>query len=252
MNILIIEDEHLSAKRLRKQIKSRLPEASFLEDIESVSEGLELFASKPRIDLIFSDIQLADGLSFEIFKSHQPKVPVIFTTAYDQYALEAFRSNGLDYLVKPIEAEELNSSLDKYERLYRPEDPSMMEKLNVLLSGNSRKYRERFMVKVGERIRSISAEEIVAFYSAQKENFFLSSDGRNYGLESSLDSLMEELDPGHFFKINRSYIVSFKYIDEIIAWSNSRLKLSVRGMEKHELIVARDRSASFKEWLGHS
>ncbi|MCF8365803.1 MAG: LytTR family DNA-binding domain-containing protein [Bacteroidales bacterium] len=248
MKVLIIEDEPRAAHRLSKLIEHLAPDTGILATLESVRESVKFLSSHPDPDLIFSDIRLADGLSFEIYKQVKINCPIIFTTAYDHYAIEAFNTNGIDYLLKPIEEDRLKQALKKLKNLEKKPD---LEKIMDLISKNSvtsKKYKTRFMVRVGEQIKAISSENIKVFYSFERATFILTKTNNNYIIDYSLDQLEEMLDPGVFFRVNRKHFVSLNACTQIYAWSNSRLKIEVDGLDD-EVVVARERVNNFKEWL---
>jgi DNA-binding LytR/AlgR family response regulator len=248
MKLLIIEDEPRAAARLEKLILKVRPEAVVLGKIETVRDAIR-FLSEPRDpEVIFADIQLADGLSFEIFRQVRVNCPIIFTTAYDQYAIQAFNTNGIDYLLKPIEEERLAQALDKLKNLTAQPN---LEKLYDLIKSeplDKKKYKSRFMVKVGEQIKTIPANQIRAFYSFDSTTFLLSSDNGNYIVDYTLDQLEELLDPDLFFRVNRKHLLSFESCKKIYSWSNSRLVAEVPGLDE-KAVVSRERVAKFKAWL---
>lgn len=247
MNIIILEDESRAANYLERLILKVAPEMKIVARLESVRDAVSYLTSHNQIDLIFSDIQLADGLSFEIFRKVTVKCPIIFTTAYDHYAIEAFKTNGIDYLLKPVEEERLKQSIEKI-KLFSP--TFALEKfLSLSNSANGKNYKSRFMVKVGEKIKSIPVEEIIAFYSLEKATYLHTITNRDYCIDYSIDQLERLLDPGVCFRINRKYIVSIGACSNILAWSNSRLRLKIEGIAGDDIIVARERVQEFKEWL---
>ncbi len=248
MNVLIIEDESRAANRLEKMIRKVSPEMNIVAKIESVREAVSFLSASSKLSLIFADIQLADGLSFEIFEQIKIDCPIIFTTAYDQYAIEAFKTNGIDYLLKPIEEERLSQAIEKHKKLSGPElDIEAILALTNKASKNT--YKSRFMIKVGDKIKSIATSEIKAFYSLEKATYLLTNTNRSYVVDHSLDQLEMTVDPEQFFKINRKYILSISVCTDIIAWTNSRLKLIIEGLDDQDIIVARDRVQDFKLWL---
>ena len=247
MKIIIFEDETRAANHLERLLKHIAPEMEVIARIESVRDGIPLLQSIAAPDLIFSDIQLADGLSFEIFRQVPVQCPIIFTTAYDHYAIEAFQTNGIDYLLKPIEEERLQKSIEKAKHF----SPGLL--LEKLLSINrpaaEKAFKSRFMVKVGDKIKSVPIEEILVFFSQEKASFILTTDGRTYCIDYALDQLEPMLDPEKYFRINRKYIVSIEACTNILAWTNSRLRLKIDGIDDSEIIVARERVQEFKQWL---
>lgn len=248
MKLLIIEDEPRAANRLQKLIRTIIPQVGLMGIFESVRDAVHFLKTAPELDLIFADIQLADGLSFEIFKQIKVTCPIIFTTAYDQYAIEAFNTNGIDYLLKPIEEDRLRQAFDKMDNLIP--NHNLDEILDVLSAKamTSKKYKSRFMLRVGEQIKTIATTDIKVFYSFDRATFILTQNNSNYIIEHTLDQLESLLDPNQFFRVNRKYFVSLQACKQIYAWSNSRLKIEVEGVDD-EIVVARDRVNNFKEWL---
>jgi len=247
MNIVILEDETRAASHLERLLAKVAPNMKVVAKIESVRDGVKFLRTNSEPDLIFSDIQLADGLSFEIFRQVNVRCPIIFTTAYDHYALEAFQTNGIDYLLKPIEEERLRQAIEKAEHF----SPGLiLEKiLSISNPGSEKAYKSRFMVKVGDKIKSIPVEEIRVFYSQEKASFIRTSDGHNYCIDYALDQLEPMLDPEVYFRINRGYLVHISACNNILAWTNSRLRLKIDGIDDSDIIVARERVQDFKNWL---
>ena len=250
MDVIIIEDERRAANMLERLIEEADPSMTIVAKLESVRESVEFLRKNRDISLIFSDIQLGDGLSFEIFEKIELTCPIIFTTAYDQYAIRAFKANGIDYLLKPVKSENLENAIIKFKQFSKPAPITDITAIANLLLERKSEYKTRFMIKVGEKIKVIPVEDIPAFYSMEKATFIFTSNQRNYIIDYSLDQLQTLLNPERFFRINRKYIVSLNYIDEIFTWSNSRLKIKIPGLEEENIIVARDRTREFKEWLG--
>lgn len=247
MKILIIEDEVRAASHLERLLKKIAPEMEVIARLESVRDSVEFLNRVRGLDLIFSDIQLADGLSFEIYARVKVTCPIIFTTAWDQYAIQAFNTNGIDYLLKPVEEERLTRAIEKARQF---STLPMLEKILAIAGGMRVKtYKSRFMIKVGEKIKSIPIEEIVAFYSLEKATYLHTAGKRSYCVDFALDHLENIVDPDLFFRINRKYLVSIAACSNITAWSNSRLKLKIEGVEDQEIIVARERVQDFREWL---
>jgi len=247
MKIIILEDETRAANHLERLLAKIAPNMTVLAKIESVRDGLKYLQNNPEPELIFSDIQLADGLSFEIFKQVSVRCPIIFTTAYDHYAIEAFKTNGIDYLLKPIEEERLKQAIEKAKHF----SPGLvLEKLLSITNSTSEKaYKSRFMVKVGDKIKSVPVEEILIFFSQEKASFIRTSDAHTYCIDYALDQLEPMLDPEKYFRINRKYIVSIDACTNILAWTNSRLRLKIDGIDDSDIIVARERVQEFKNWL---
>ena len=247
MKVIILEDESRAASHLERLLLKVAPEMKVIARLETIRQAVPFLAAHPEIDIVFSDVQLADGLSFEIFRQVDTRCPIIFTTAYDHYAIEAFKTNGIDYLLKPVEEGRLKQAIDK-SRMFSP--GMMFEKLLTLQHLTSDKtYKTRFLVKVGEKIKSIPVEEILAFYSLEKATYIHTLTHRDYCIDYSIDQLETMLNPGSCFRINRKYIVSIKACTQILTWSNSRLKLKIEGFEDEDIIVARERIQDFKAWL---
>jgi DNA-binding LytR/AlgR family response regulator len=247
MNVIILEDETRAANYLERLILKVAPEMKVVAKLETVRNAVQFLNSHTDIDLIFSDVQLADGLSFEIFNKVSVKCPIVFTTAYDHYAIEAFKTNGIDYLLKPIEEERLKQAIEKSKKF---SSSTIFDKLlSISNSSSSKTYKSRFMVKVGDKIKSIPIEEITAFYSLEKATFIHTSSNRDFCIDYSVDQLESLLDPAACFRINRKYIVSISACSNILAWTNSRLRLKIDGITDDEIIVARERVQEFKEWL---
>lgn len=247
MNVLILEDETRAASHLQRLIASVAPEMKVISVFDTVREAVVYLQTNPAISLIFSDVQLADGLSFEIFRQAEVHCPIIFTTAYDTYAIEAFNTNGIDYLLKPIEEDRLKQAIHKARQLSPQMDLSKLLNLSGL---PPRKHsKSRFMVKVGEKIRTIPVEEVKAFYSFEKATYLHTTSNRSYIIDYSLDDLHQLLDEDHFFRINRKYIVSLEACSHMYAWSNSRIKLDIEGIDDPKIVVAREKVQDFKQWL---
>jgi DNA-binding LytR/AlgR family response regulator len=247
MNVIILEDESRAANYLERLIHKVAPGMKISAKLESVRDAVPFLSSHTEIDLIFADVQLADGLSFEIFSKVIVKCPIIFTTAYDHYAIEAFKTNGIDYLLKPVEEERLKKAIEKTKMF---SSALTLDKLLAISnSATGKTYKSRFMVKVGDKIKSIPIEEILAFYSLEKATYLHTISNRDYCIDYSIDQLETLLDPVHSFRINRKYIVSIKACTNILAWTNSRLRLKIEGLSDDDIIVARERVQDFKEWL---
>jgi DNA-binding LytR/AlgR family response regulator len=251
MNVLIIEDEPQAAERLASLVTTLKPDAKVLARIDSVKRSVEWIKSNPSVNLIFMDIQLADGLSFEIFEKVEVRSPIIFTTAYNEYALKAFKVNSIDYILKPVDKDELAAAFAKYENLVRsPVDSGkMMESISYAMQMLTKKYKERFVFKVGEHLRSVEVQEILFFFSLEKTTFAQTRDGRKHILDFTLDQLEELLNPERFFRINRKYMIAVDSIQDMVSHVNSRLKLVLKTSDDDDVIVARERVQEFKDWL---
>ncbi|HYG39622.1 MAG TPA: LytTR family DNA-binding domain-containing protein [Cytophagales bacterium] len=254
MTALIIEDEAPAARRLKKLIEEVEPEITILGIIESVEAAVRWISSNPSPDVYFMDIQLADGVSFEIFQKVKVNAPIIFTTAFDEYALKAFKVNSIDYLLKPVQAHELSQSILKYQELVgTSKSMDRGEALQKLLEDykiNKKEYKTRFLVKLGERLIPIDTSDIIYFKSEDKLTFIFSKNGNKNLIEHTLDNLEKMLDPVHFFRLNRQYIAHISSIDTIHNYFNGKLKLFLKNKTKEEVIISRDKAPLFKEWLG--
>jgi DNA-binding LytR/AlgR family response regulator len=249
VNILIIEDEPNAAERLISLIRQQR-QINILGQFDTVTRSVDWLKKNQAPDLIFMDIQLADGLSFQIFEQVTVNAPVIFTTAYNEYALKAFKVNSIEYLLKPIDADELRAAFAKYETLTgKPTPDKMMESISYAMQMLTKKYKERFMVKVGEHLKTIAVNEILFFFSLEKTTFAQTTDGRKHILDFTLDQLDGLLDPAQYFRINRKYIVQADSIKDMISHTNSRIKLVLKTSDDEDVIVARERVQEFKEWL---
>ena len=248
---LIVEDEKPAAEHLEKLLRECDYEFTVLHRTDSITQTMEWLRGHPSPDLIFLDIQLADGLSFDIFRQVPINCPVIFTTAYKEYAIRAFKLNSIDYLLKPVGREELNFALEKYNRQTQTEasQKPLSDKVEALLRMLNHPYKSRFTVHVGPRIKFIETGEIRYFYSLEKSSFLYASSGKSYDIPYSLDQLESQLDPSQFFRISRKYIVNISAIQEIISYSSSRLKLLLKDVKQEDILVSRRRINEFKDWL---
>jgi DNA-binding LytR/AlgR family response regulator len=248
MNCLIVEDEKVAAERLVGLIKKYDPSIDISEIVQSVKNAVLWLNTHQAPELIFMDIQLADGLSFEIYEQTIVKTPVIFTTAYDEYALKAFKVNSIDYLLKPIDQHELNNAIDKFKASNKHKEiPAQV--FDNILNSLTKNYKNKFVLKVGEHIKVFTLEDVQCFYSMEKYTFLQNNSGRDYAINYTLDQLEDLLDPAQFFRINRKFIVSFSAISDIISYSNSRLKVKLNSNESDDLIVSREKVQDFKKWL---
>ncbi len=252
MKVVIIEDEAFASLRLKKMIQDYNPEIKILAELESVYESVKWFRSNPEPDLIFLDIHLEDDLSFAIFEQVDISSPVIFTTAFDEYAIKAFKMKSIDYLLKPIVHEELAAALKKYEQFSGLHNNSLdLQSLYNLISTNDKKYRERFSITIGTKIKMVEVSDIAYFFVLDKGVYLRSAQGNTYNIDFTLEKLEEMLNPASFFRINRKYLINITSIDNMVAYSRSRVKLELKPKADNELdtIVSIDRSGEFKKWL---
>lgn len=251
MQILIIEDEQPAAKQLAKLVRQLRPKAQLLPALDSIESVVDFLSGTPTLpDLIFMDIQLADGLSFDIFQQVEVRAPVIFTTAFDQYTLRAFKVNSVDYLLKPIEPEEMEAALVKYENLYQQStvlSPAVLHQLKSALTQPA--YKERFLIKIGQQYQYIRIEDIRYFFSEDSLVYAVTEENKKHLMDFSLEQLEQVIPPQAFFRINRKIILHLDAIHKIHTYFNGRLKLDLLPRPGLEAIVSRDRVADFKSWL---
>lgn len=247
MRVIIIEDEKIASDYLEKMLLEYDSHIVITQKLESVEASVQ-YLTKYSADLIFVDIHLADDMSFRIFEQLETDIPLIFTTAYDQYAIKAFKLNSIDYLLKPIDKKELYIALEKYKSIRNLKSPDVQKLLQFF---NSQKtiYQDRFLVSNGQKLRSVQSEDIAYFFAEQKAVFLAHKDGKQYIVDQSLDKLEPQLDPVKFFRINRQFIVSYSSIKNMVAYSKSRVKLELMPPTEKETIVSVERSGHFKEWL---
>lgn len=250
MKVIVIEDEKLAAERLVDMIHQYDQTIEVVATLDSIKRTVEWFENNEHPDLAFFDIQLSDGLSFEIFERTIIDSPVIFTTAYNEYAVRAFKVNSVDYLLKPIDNDELSAAIDKFKKNYSGQEvvqqQQVFDKVLHLLTNN---HKQRFVIKVGEHIRSVAVENILYFYSLEKATFIHTIDDHNYVIDYSLEQVENLVDPARFFKINRKYMITINATEDIITYSNSRLKIELKQSDDQDVIVAREKVKQFKKWL---
>lgn len=248
MKVLIIEDEQPAVRKLIRLLEEVDPATVIVDVLSSVEQAINWFSVNTPPDLVFMDIQLEDGISFEIFDLLEIKIPVIFTTAYDEYALRAFKVNSVDYLLKPIVLEELRKAVDKFNTIHRLN--MGYTRLETIIKELYPVRKERFMVKIGEHYRSVPVSAIRCFYIAERSTFILDDTGKNHPVDYSLEKIEQLVDPNLFFRINRNFIIAYASIGDIINYSSNRLKIILYGWDKKDIIlVSRERVASFKAWI---
>lgn len=250
MKILILEDEPLAAKRIESLVKSVEPSGEILAKIESVRGAVKWLSENPQPDLILMDIQLADGLSFEIFTQVGVKAPIIFTTAYDEYAIRAFKVNSVDYLLKPIDVDELQTAILKLKSQQKSNDlqTNIGKALEAFMSPRS-DWKTRFLLKSGTRFEVVEVADVVYLFAEDKIVFLVNSEQKKYFVDETLDDLEEKLNPRDFFRINRKYLASIGAIERIEPHFNGRLKIKLRQRDDDEIYVSREKAESFKKWL---
>jgi len=249
MKVIIIEDEKYAAERLEKMIQEINPEIQIIAKLVSVQDSI-LWLKKNTADLILLDIQLSDGISFSIFDELIIKTPIIFTTAYDQYAIKAFELNSISYLLKPIRKEYLAESIKKYENLKSAFNIDF-ESLLAGIQGKIIEYKKRFLIQIGDKLKKIETSDIAYFYAFDKNIFIRTFNNKDCASDYTLDALESVLNPEIFFRINRKYIVNMQAISEMIAYSRGRVKLNLKPPANEELdtIVSIDRASNFKKWM---
>lgn len=252
MRVLIIEDEAPAYRRLNKLLEEGFPEIEVVEVIDAVSESIKWLQNHETPDLIFSDIQLSDGLSFDIYKEVNPGCPVIFTTAYDEYMLQAFQSSGIDYLLKPLEKESLERSMRKFkelkEQLGRETGVDLGGILEQLQSGE-KKFKDRFLVKLGAKWQPLLSEEIAYFCFREGGTEVVTTKNKVYPMDPSLDELEAQVDPSEFFRVNRQILAHLRSIKQIHQHFKGRLKVQLEPLPEEDILVSRERARSFKNWL---
>lgn len=256
MNIIIIEDEIPAANRLEKLILECAPDANILDVLDTVEDAIEWFEKNEHPDVVFSDIQLADGISFEIFDQVKVTSPIVFTTAYDQYAIKAFELNSIDYLLKPFTKEQLEKSLSKIAQR-KPVDSgigdldgvNLTEMLQSALHGKSQPYKHRFLISKGDSLIPITTNQIAFIYTEDKAVMIKTHEGKSFFLNYSLDELEGQLNPEMFFRLNRQFITSVDAIAKISHYFNGKLKVDLKPQQEGEIIVSRAKTPVFKNWL---
>jgi len=251
MKIIIIEDEKPAARLLQRKLEKLGYTIQTL--LHSVEESINWFENNSHPDLIFLDIQLSDGLSFEIFDKIEIKSPIIFTTAYDEYALRAFKLNSIDYLLKPIDEDELETAISKFQNQFQTSSVANLDFdaiKRMLINPVQKEYKNRFSVKIGNQIKVVLLDEVECFYSENKGTYLHTIDNRDYLLDCSLEQLETELNPDSFYRISRKFIIPLQSIKEIQMHTNSRLKIILPTYKEDEVIVAREKVSDFKNWIG--
>lgn len=246
MNVVIVEDELPAFKRLSKLVEETIPGVNVIVHLDSVQSSKAWFEQNAIPDIVFMDIHLADGSAFDLLKLVKINAPIIFTTAYDQYALDAFKASSVSYLLKPIKKEELKNALEKLDDLKKIFNKSAEQLIQTLTSAE---YKKRFVIRFGEHIKTLPVEEIAYCYSENKATFARTYEGRTYPMDHNLDALEHMMDPQEFFRINRQYLINLKAIEEMKTYSKARVIVTLKPPVKELPIVSSERSADFKQWL---
>ncbi|MCU0353252.1 MAG: LytTR family DNA-binding domain-containing protein [Cytophagales bacterium] len=254
MKTLIIEDEPLAQQELKRLLHRCQPQAEVLDCLDSVEDSVAWLQANAKPDLIFMDIRLSDGSSFEIFDQVTVAAPVIFTTAYNEYALQAFKANGIEYLLKPVEEKALRSALQKLESLkshFLPETPTLdVAQIRQLLQAGQPNYKNRFAITLGDKIRHVSTAQIAYFFAEDNTVFLITADRRKYVINYTLDELETLLDPQDFYRVSRKYMAHIQSIVEVNRYFNSRLKVTLAPCDDNEILVSRARVPGFLVWMG--
>lgn len=252
MNLLIIEDEIHNANRLQAMIKELNPDISVVGILESVADSIEWFSQNPQPDLILMDVRLADGLCFEIFPACNITTPVIFTTAYDEYAIRAFKVNSIDYLLKPIHKQELAAALAKHKQLtgQQQADPIISDLIEIIKKQDP-VYRSRFLIQVNDGYKTVVVKDIDYIYSEFKITHLVLNQGQEHAVPYTMDEMEEQLDPTLFFRANRQHIISINSIRDIHNFFNGKLKVILHKYPTAEIFISREKAAAFKQWLDH-
>ena len=249
MTVVILEDEPLAAEKLKRYLAKCDATIEVLHVLDSLETALPwIEENNSKVDLYFMDVQLTDGLSFELFSNLPINKPVIFTTAFDEFAIDAFKVNSIDYLLKPITFTDLSRSLKKLKSLEKQfTNPGQIAPAIAKMA--KRTHKDRFLVRIGNHLRSIMTENVLAFYAEGRDVCLITHEGKEYPVEYTIESLRELLDPKTFFRVNRSYLVSLKAISDVVVYSNRRLKLTLTNTTDREIVVSREKVADFKKWF---
>jgi two-component system, LytTR family, response regulator LytT len=252
MQVVIIEDESIARQHLKSMLVEIDPAITITETLDSIEASIKYFGSNPSVDLIFMDIELGDGQSFDIFKSTSIEAPIIFITAYQEHALKAFKLNSIDYLLKPVEKEELSSALNKYRKLHVTQKKKLHDNILSFLdkADNLGQSRTRYLAKSGTRLISVLKEDISYFYTKDRLQFIKTSKGDDYIIDKRLDEIEKEMDSKSFFRANRQFILNYNSIHKVHTWFSGKLKVAVQPEAYEEIIISRLRATEFKKWLG--
>ena len=247
--VVIVEDETAAAVNLRSMLKAILPDVEVLAVLESVEEAVEYFSNGADADVVFMDIHLADGDSFRIFKSVDITIPIIFTTAYNEYALEAFKVNSIDYLLKPFKEEELQRALDKLQRLTTAERSEKRERVVKMVADTPADSLQTLLVRYKDKIIPVAMEDVAFFYTYAERVTLTTLDGKTYPVDKTLETLSQQLDSVKFYRANRQFIVSRRAVKDIAVWFGSRLSLNLQIETPERIIISKARVPEFKQWL---
>jgi len=245
---IIVEDEAVAARRIKKMLEEQ--DITVLGIVHTNKELAKTIKLGNDADVYFMDINLSDGIVFEVLQEVDLQTPIIFTTAYDEYAIKAFKQNSVDYLLKPIDAGDLEQAITKFKTVHQKSEGVDLKALSQLIGQQRTNYRDRIKVRVGDKFRSFRMADIALIYSSDKTTYLQTDEARSYPIELPIDKIIGELDPSVFHQVNRGQVVNIDYISDVISYSNSRLKVVIPTASDIEIIVARDRVKQFKEWFG--
>lgn len=253
IKVLIFEDEKYAADQIVDLLLQYDSEIEILDVIDTVESGVKWFKNNTSPDLILMDIQLADGISFEIFDYIKVNAPIIFTTAYDEYAIKAFKVNSIDYILKPIDFDELSNALDKFKSLNFDAKTESLEKLQTqidnLVEAAPKQYRQRFLIQAADKLHIVNTSDILFFFIEENSVFLTNVNGQSYSLEYTLDKVYKLINPEEFFRINRKYIIHLKSIQKMNSYSQYRIRIQLKNCKDDNIIVSRERVKDFKYWL---
>lgn len=255
IKVLIVEDEKMASARLQNLLAEYDPEIKVLAHLDSVKNAVQWLMNNPSPELIFMDIQLGDGISFEIFDFIKIDCPIIFITAYNEYAIEAFQVNSVDYLLKPLNKDDLFKAMEKFKTIFGNKVEKQVQEFDLnalkeIINNYKTNYKNRFIIKNGEHLKAVPINNILYFFSREKGTFIQTDDNRRYLLDYTMDQAEKILDPTLFFRINRQYIVSFEAITDMVSYTNSRIKLILQNStDEKDIIVSREKVSDFKKWL---
>lgn len=250
MKLIIIEDELPALRRLSKMLLELMPEAEILGSADTIDGAVALFQQHKDAQLALMDIELADGQSFEIFNRITITIPIIFTTAYDEFALKAFKVNSIDYLLKPIDPDELKQALEKFKKLQTPANTVNLQELLVSFNQKTTvNFKQRFLVKMGQKYLSINISEVAYFNANEKVVYLVTREQKKYIIDYTLDELEDMVEPKAFFRLNRQYLVNIEAIENIASYFNGKLKIQLNPNVADEVLVSRERASEFKQWL---
>ena len=247
MNIVIIEDEQLASEKLERYLLKYNNSLNIISVLTNIVDAVEWFNSNDNYDVVFMDIQLTDGLSFEIFNHTKINKPVIFTTAFDEYALDAFKVNSIDYILKPITFTDISKAMNKLKSIQTLFTPSSLSKVVEVVK--QKKVKDRFLVRIGNHIKSIKIEEIALFFAEGRTVYLVTKKGKKFIVDFKLENLEGLINASLFFRVNRTFIINISAIKDVIVYSNSRLKIILETKTEKEIIVSREKVTAFKSWL---